>query len=243
MSGTACESSLVGKNKMMHRLHARHLTVAPLVASGLFLAGCMGSPTYGTNKTASEQLFDDVTNIVSIAPKRGPAIDYKPRGELVRPAKGEAAVASAPALPAPQQSVVASAGSEAWPESPEARRKRLRDEATANQENGDYDSPLVNDVAAKRTGQIPASRRYDRSFFGAPEGDAAQQRAAFNKRLAETKQGSPDTRRYLSEPPVTYRAAEATAPSGDVGEDEWKKERRQKAESRKKGSWRDILPW
>jgi hypothetical protein len=56
--------------------------------SALTLSGCMSSPTYGTDKTASEQLLGDVSGILSLAPAKKPQVDYKPRPELVRPAKG-----------------------------------------------------------------------------------------------------------------------------------------------------------
>src|SRR5262245_37856493 len=124
---------------MADKKQARLLLGAPLVASGLMLAGCLGSPTYGTDKTATEQLADDVTGILAIAPKRREPIDYKPRPDLVKPA-------STGALPAPQ-APVAVASNPAWPQSPEQRRAQIRAEATANQNNPDYDSPVIADVA------------------------------------------------------------------------------------------------
>ncbi len=69
-------------------------------------------------------------------------------------------------------------------------------------------------------------------------------REAYKARLAETKQGSETSRKYLSEPPLTYRQPAETAPVGDIGEDEFKKERRAKAAARKKNSWslRQLIP-
>ena len=68
-------------------------------------------------------------------------------------------------------------------------------------------------------------------------------REAYKARLAETKQGSETSRKYLSEPPLVYRAPAATAPSGDIGEDEYKKERRAKAAAREGSwSWRQLIP-
>ncbi len=162
------------------------------------LAGCMSSPTYGTDKTANEQLIGDVSGILSLAPKNKNQIEYKPRPELVKPTKGEVAN-----LPDPQEDITRTA-SAAWPESPEQRRARLRAEATANQGNSSYDSPIVNDTSPRRprrrrprpAGPLPAAGDF------AEEGKSAQQRAEFNKRLAENKQGSPTSRKYLSEPPL-----------------------------------------
>ena len=62
--------------------------------------------------------------------------------------------------------------------------------------------------------------------------------------MAETKQGSATSRKYLSEPPLAYRQPAATAPTDDIGEDEFKTERRAKSAARKKGdwSWRQLIP-
>ena len=69
-------------------------------------------------------------------------------------------------------------------------------------------------------------------------------RAEYKKRRIETKQGSATTRKYLSEPPLAYRQPASSAPTNDIGEDEYKKERRAKAAARKKGdwSWRQLIP-
>jgi hypothetical protein len=228
---------------MADKNRARLWLGAPLVASSLMLAGCMGSPTYGTDKTATEQLASDVTGILSIAPKRRDPIDYKPRPELVKPASAEV-------LPPPQQAV-AVASNPAWPESPEQRRARIRAEATANQDNPDYQSPVISDVAT-----AAASSTSSRAVGASPRGDDSgvnqsinrpefrNTREAYKARLAETKQGSETRRKYLSEPPLTYRQPAETAPVGDIGEDEFKKQRRAKAAARKKGnwSWRQLIP-
>ncbi len=218
---------------MTHR-RTRLVATAPLLVSGLVLAGCMNSPTYGTGTPADEQLLSDLSGALSLGPSNKPRIDYKPRPDLVKPAP--TALAS---LPAPQENVIASTNA-AWPESPEQRLKRIRDEATANQENAAYESPVISDVVS-RPGVTSAARIGERGNFDVID-SPARQREAFNKRLAETKQGSPTTRKYLSEPPLDYRAPSETAPTGDVGEDEWKKERRQKKAARKERSWRDLIP-
>ena len=68
----------------------------------------------------------------------------------------------------------------------------------------------------------------------------------FQQALAASNQGSPTVRRTLSEPPLEYRQPAETAPTGELGEDEFKKQRRLKAEARKAAgetSWRDFVPW
>lgn len=222
---------------MTERCNARLALLAPLVASGLALAGCVGSPTYGTDKTAGEQLAGDLSGAFSFAPKRKEQIDYKPRPTLVKPAPGQKE-----ALPAPQDSI--QTASAEWPESPEQRRARLRADATAHQDDPDYQSQIVDDVQTD-----PESVRKAMADSGSSHpprwtpADSDKGRAAeIQRRLADSKQGDPNTRKYLSEPPVQYRVASDTAPQGDLGEDEYKKERRLKKEAGKGSGWFDWLP-
>jgi len=219
------------------------LAAASLVLCGAAVSGCMSAPTYGTDKTSTEQLMGDVSGILSLAPPKRVPIDYKPRPELVKPAKGDTV------LPAPQDSIV-SADSSAWPESPEQKRARLRKVATENQDNPNFKPQIENDLPIATASQSRDSRVTDRSLDAGvrtPMERSAelQQREQFNKRLAETRQGDEAKRKYLSEPPIAYRQPSDTAPTGDVGEDEFKKERRLKAAARKKGgsSWGDLWPF
>lgn len=207
----------------------------PILVSGLILSGCVGSPTYGTGKASDQQLFEDVTGLLSIAPKNKEKIAYKPRPELVTPAKKDQ-------LPAPQVAI-AGGSNPAWPESPEERRARYRDAATANQDNAFYDPAVESNTASVVRKPVSTNRRGNFEV----EGVDGTQRERFKRRLQENKAGNPNQRKYLSEPPIVYRQPAATAPADDIGEDEWKKERRLKKESRKKSgkkrSWTDWLPW
>lgn len=217
---------------------ARIAMVAPVLFASALAAGCMGSPTYGTDKTASEQLLNDVTGMVQLGPKDKPQIDYKPRPELVKPA-------AVTGLPAPQESV-ASVENSAWPESPEQRRARIRADATANQDNPNYRPEVISDVAPRKA-TVTFGRENEIPQNGTEPG-ARVQRAEFNRRLTEQRQGDPTSRKYLSEPPLAYRAPSATAPTDDIGEDEAKKERRAKAAARKQDpegnrGLRGLLPW
>ncbi|RUV29699.1 MULTISPECIES: hypothetical protein [unclassified Mesorhizobium] len=225
---------------MTERTCARVALLAPLVVSGLALSGCMGSPTYGTDKTASAQLAGDLTSAFTVMPKNKEKIDYKPRPELVKPAPGQKE------LPPPQDSIATASAD--WPESPEQRRARLRAEATLHQDDPDYQAQIVDDVqtdpSAVKTAMAQSASSHPPAWTPA---DSDKGRAAeVKRRLAEAKQGDPNTRRYLSEPPVQYRAAAATAPVDDLGEDEYKKERRLKKEAaakNKSGGMFDWLPW
>lgn len=225
---------------MTERTCARVALLAPLVVTGLALSGCMGSPTYGTDKTASAQLAGDLTSAFTVMPKNKEKIDYKPRPELVKPAPGQKE------LPPPQDSIATASAD--WPESPEQRRARLRAEATLHQDDPDYQAQIVDDVqtdpSAVKTAMAQSASSHPPAWTPA---DSDKGRAAeVKRRLAEAKQGDPNTRKYLSEPPVQYRAAAATAPVDDLGEDEYKKERRLKKEAaakNKSGGMFDWLPW
>lgn len=216
----------------------RMAMLASLAASGAMLAGCVSSPTYGTDKTATEQLATDLTSALTFAPPKREQIDYKPRPELVKPAPGQKGN-----LPAPQDSVVQTASTQ-WPESPEQRRARIRANATANQDNRFYEPEVINDLPAQAGTSGSSSLYTDMDNFDPTENArvAKSQRPEVQKRLAQSRQGSPTTRRYLSEPPLDYRVASGTAPQDDLGEDEAVKERRLKRAS-KKGGMFDWLPW
>jgi hypothetical protein len=218
---------------------ARLLLGGSLVAAAVLLSGCMSSPTYGTDKTANAQLMADMGGILSFRDKKKAQIEYAPRPELVKPAKGQ------DALPPPQDSV-ATASNPNWPESPEARLARLRAEADANLDNPNYDSPIVPDMVSanpKRKTLTGNGRAEESGVMDVSQ--AAAQKAEYQKRLTETRQGSSQTRKYLSEPPIDYRQAAADAPVGELGEDEYRKERRLKREARKKNgfTWGDLNPF
>ena len=61
--------------------------------------------------------------------------------------------------------------------------------------------------------------------------------------VAASKQGSPTVRRTLTEPPLEYRQPAPTAATDELGEDEYKKQRRLKRQAQGGGSWRDLVPW
>lgn len=222
---------------MLMKIEGRIFAFATVLAS-LGLAGCVSDPTYGTGKSASTQLLDDMSSIATIGPKKRTGIEYKPRPELVKPVAGQKE-----SLPQPQESV-ARAGDPSWPESPEERRKRLRAEIEANRDNPNFVSPIAPDSPSDFTPRrqiLPsgASRREDyasRDSVADPAVAAAAKQAQLDR-----AGGSATQRKYLSEPPVSYRQPAATAAVGDLGEDEAKKERRRKAEATGSKSWRDKL--
>jgi hypothetical protein len=221
-----------------NRAAGRFLAASSALIAGVALSGCVGlAPTYGTGTPADQQLVEDVTGMFSLAPKKREQIDYKPRPDLVKPDRQAAAAAT---LPPPQDNIVAaSVNSAAWPESPEARRARIRADATARQDDPTFEPEVAMSTDKSRQGRR-ATKGDDVDINGNVISPLAQ-RSEFNRRLAENRQGSPTSRKYLSEPPLEYRVPAATAPVNDVGEDEWKKDRRRKAgHTKKSGSW---IPW
>jgi hypothetical protein len=228
---------------MSGRIGARAAFVAPLVVSGLLVSGCMSSPTYGTGTSQTAQLTSDVSSMFSLKPKTQ-ARDYAPRPELVKP------TTPTTELPPPQESIVASAGNQ-WPESPEQRRARIRAEATEDRDKPGWEPEVVNDLSVGQSSSskvsVGSARAADSGVAAAgKQEDLSKKGEEFQQRLAATKQGSPTVRRTLTEPPVEYRQPVATAPADELGEDEYKKQRRLKAEAKKAGggsSWRDLVPW
>lgn len=228
---------------MSGRIGARAIVVAPLIVSGLLMSGCVSSPTYGTGTSSTKQLTTDLTSILSIKPKPQ-AAEYAPRPELVKP------TTPTTDLPPPQESIVtASAGQ--WPESPEQRRARIRADATENRDKQGWEPDVINDLSGGQSSSPSTSgsstRAADSGIARAGQGENLNKKGAeYRAKLAASKQGSPTVRRTLTEPPLVYREPAATAPTDELGEDEFKKQRRLKAEAKKAAgdsSWRDLVPW
>ena len=170
-------------------------------------------PTYGTDKTAGEQLVDDIGNAIMVQPDNEEAkkIRYQPRGKLVVP-KDQTALVT------PQDSV-AGKDNPQWLESPEEMRERLRTEADENSDDPHYRSPLITQNATSR------------------KLSTAEQTEAYREARRLQMGAYSDKRRYLSDPPVEYRKMPEEA-QADLGEPEKQKERRRKKEAKaaKQGS-------
>lgn len=180
---------------------SKALFIAFMASLSITLTGCLSSPTYGTDKSATEQLMDDLGNMVSFQTAKGQDIKYQPRADIVTPP-------STAQLPEPQQSVVEN--EQVWPESPEEVRERLVAEATENQGKPGYRSPLA------------GTNYQERKLTRKEQAEAYRQARAVQK-------GQYSERRYLSDPPAGYKTPAETAPIGDVGETEKEKEKRRLA--------------
>lgn len=204
----------------------RALRVA-IGAAGIFgatmtLSGCVGGPTYGTDKTAMAQLGDDLSNTVALGSSRDEQtkkLRYNPRPGLV--VAGVDEDKGAPALPAPQTAMNNSANNPNWVESPEDTRARLRKEAEANEKNQNYRSPLL--AGNGQAGTLTEEQKWQ----------------AFRQAKAKAETVDISQRTTLSDPPAEYRAADAAA-LNDLGEKESDKEKKRKKEAEeasKTSSW------
>lgn len=207
------------------------------VSAALVFSGCVSSPTYGTGTTASSQLMEDLSSSFSFKPKQGATIAYQPRPDVLKDG-------AAKGLPAPQENVTKTAG--VWPESPEQKRARLRQEATDAQGDPTFVPTIQNDSTGLATAVRSSGNPNDERDARKHVVDGADLSARVKAGRVTNATGSPTKRTTLSEPPLDYRQPATTAAYGDVGEDEFKKERRLRAEA-KKGksgkSFRDYIPW
>lgn len=184
--------------------------LAGILAACVGLSGCIGSPTYGTNKTAMEQLADDLGSAVAIGSKQeGPAVKHNPRAALVLPPSS-----AQTALVAPQPSMANKDQNPAWLESPEEARERLRKEADENADNPNYRSPLL------------------RGYGTAGTMTETQKWQAFREARTIQKGAYLDQRRFLADPPTAYRSAPDPAAVADLGEPELKKQKRREKEAK-----------
>ncbi|MDI7864779.1 hypothetical protein MRS76_22890 [Rhizobiaceae bacterium n13] len=193
----------------MKKTHGLRVTasIAGLLGACLTLTGCLG-PTYGTDKSSSVQLIEDLADATSLKSitKREENLAYQPRPGLVVPGK-----TAEKQLVQPQQSLAGKSNPQ-WLESPEDTRDRLKEEAEANKGSSSYRSPLAQADANGR--KLSTEQQFE------------QYRAARRE-----QQGAYDGRRFLSDPPTTYREVGDDAQLADLGEPESKKEKRRKKEA------------
>lgn len=200
------------------------LSMAGILVAGTLLSGCVGGTTYGTGVTQEQQTIEDLANLVTFRKKRE-RINYKARPDLVVP---EEKVLVAPV------DETASLDDQEWPETPEERIARIREEAEAansgdtaqqnrfarsdkrfrsvqpiNQAQGS--APIgegIPDVTCDTTGNSTMRRCTGDEISKAVRAARAEIRSV-------GKTGY--QRRYLTEPPIEYRTPSNTAPVGDEG--------------------------
>ena len=227
--------AIIGRGKVM---------VPVLIGLSMMLTGCVGSSTYGTGKSQGAQLFDDINGIIPLGTsKTRNRIDYSSRPKLVKPS-------DASKLPEP---VLASATSSNanFPEDPEVRKLRIRNEATkAGVRSGHVP---VEELTRKKEGAVYAKRgappRFDAGIDTTNDNNSTLDLNRAKNHRRKVIQAKADVggvrgaapRRYLTEPPAEYRTPATTAVAGDVGLDEDEKEAGWK---KKKGfNWSKLNPF
>lgn len=202
-------------------LRSPFLRAAFLCAGTATLAGCMG-PTYGTGVGQSQQLFNDLDNIVTLGSTNRGQIDYAERKTLERPS-------TIGTLPQPQVADTATIELEAAQAREEARVAGLQD---------------MRDRAAARPdprSRVGRRAEVEQNWLSVAQMRGESQQA--QSRATTGRQGSPTERRFLTEPPLAYRAPAATAPAGERGVDEEIKERRASSPGTIASRLKNILPF
>jgi hypothetical protein len=193
------------------------LLVLAALAAPVLLPGCMKTATYGTGQAPEMALFREVTGgLLSRDGKE--QIAYQPRAPLVMPP-------SAGQLPPPVES--ASAANPEWPQDPDRM-------ASAGSDFGD-ENP-ADDIGPDEyrrlrplAGVFPERRREDEVVAGEARGyqsenyalvNSRDKRRAFQQALAEAEGYGRTERRFLTDPPSTYREPAPTAPTTFEGVEE-----------------------
>jgi hypothetical protein len=160
------------------------------------LAGCSGT-TYGTGVSPEKQTLTDVMSIASLGGDDKPNIQYKPRGGIVVPPNNN--------LPPPMQTASAQ-NDPNWPKDPDELRRRKKEAdalAPSNQPAPNMRlAPGQTSFDVKDGVSTPQSRE---------EGRKAWEALHKGKAGSYDANGNP-TRKYLTEPPVVYRAGDPNAP-------------------------------
>jgi hypothetical protein len=188
----------------MRRSAVFSLPLFAALAAATAMGGC--ARTYGTGQAPEMALFNEMTGGFMRTEKKAP-IQYQPRAPLVAPpAAGQ--------LPPPVE--VAEAANANWPVDPDqAVESRAYGREAADDPQAEYRRlrPLA-DVMPEQT--LPRED-WDRVN---PQYDivhSKQQRQQFEKELAESKgYGRTTERKFLTDPPIAYRAPAETAPMEEV---------------------------
>lgn len=201
----------------MNRPDSRSLWLIAGLAVPPVLAGCSMTSTYGTGQAPEMALFREVSGGLLNKNEKKEPIEYQPRAPLVLP---PSATAEAAQLPPPAET--ASSASPDWPVSP--------DDVVADVDARNEDDNPFNDVSQAEyrrlrplSGVFPEQATVDRPTYDQDSGKTEyynsivrsnRQRDEFRQALADAKgYGSRGgERRYLTDPPLTYREPVAEAP-------------------------------
>jgi hypothetical protein len=172
------------------------------------LGGC-GLSTYGTGEVPEMALVREMTGGLLTKNEKKEPIEYQPRAPLVMPPTAEATATAQ--LPPPMET--ASAASPDWPMTLEERVGPAGDDnLTAQNAQAEYRRlrPLSNvfpDQSGRPTYELDESGKTE-YYNGIVHN--RRQREEFKQALAESKGYGRTERRYLTDPPMTYREPVAT---------------------------------
>ncbi|OPB35335.1 hypothetical protein [Bartonella taylorii] len=170
----------------------REIKILPTSILGMcfVLTGCgLSAPTYGTDKAVSLQFFEDVANLASLtSTNNNSQLVMENHPKLVIPKSSSRTV-----LPLPQQDV-AQDGSL-------GRTGRLKQHSSGSKASVSPQKVSSVNEHASNAGSESISRL------------SAKQRQEYLRRQ-RAQVGSAKYRRYLTEPPLSYRQPAKTAPVG-----------------------------
>jgi hypothetical protein len=181
------------------------------------LGACSPMTTYGTGKTAAAQTMEDLGGVISLGGTKADKepIDYAPRAPIVEPP------AVAAALPPPGSDTTVTAAGD-WPNDPDEEFKKMQKKVAELNAAGETpkftlpegSEPIDSSNEKKRIGKD--SRTSVEKLRDEAKIDTAKQKEMFaDARMAKVgsfdKEGRP-TRRYLTEPPTTYREPDPESP-------------------------------
>jgi len=201
------------------------MTAAACAVLAAGLGGCMQTATYGTGEMPEMALIREVTGDIPLvgADKKEP-IEYQPRAPLVMPPAQAAAQ-----LPPPVETASAAVNPD-WPRADEeSGRVSVDEDVRIGGSQAEYQrlKPL-SDAMGDRPRRRFDDNVDDRQNAAYDIVDGKNQREAFRSAINEAEGVGRTERRYLTEPPDSFRQPAPTAPQ-------------EFEEIKKKGGWGSWL--
>jgi hypothetical protein len=166
--------------------------------------------TYGTGTSPGVQTLKDVAGITSLSGDKKEPINYEPRPEVVSPP----AITS---LPPPSDGEAALASD--WPVDPDEQYKKFKADVAALEAEGKHLNVRL-PAGATKPPEDPYADLSDAERAALVKKLAAEAKSV----VAVDENGNP-IRRYLSEPPVEYRAGDPNAPVAVIDDQKKKKKK------------------
>jgi hypothetical protein len=215
------------ENMKRFAISAPVLVPAALLAPVL-LAGCAMTSTYGTGHSPEVAMFSEMTGGLLDKNEKKEPIEYQPRAPLVMPPAGDPTTVASLSAPLPPPMETASAVSADWPMDPSERIGASSGSATAYNMQSEYERlrPLADAFPEQERRAPPRGEDFGKQDYYDTIVNSRSQREEFSKALAESKGFSRTERRFLTDPPLTYREPVATAPTGEVALEEGVKKKK-----------------